>query len=538
MKTQQPAARTGLVIAAVLLLPLGGCTEPPADPLGTPAASSVVATQGATDPMSKVNRLPAVLEQKVGVLRADLEARGYDVARGYWTVWGAEDCKYPLRTVGMCYGNNPTAPYALAVLPRWKDEYVDMKLHHALMAAQRNMSPNYRLAGREALVILAELPPPARYFGLGTNVFTRETVLNDQDPIYLRVTDVQLRDILFGMSPNPARMMMVASIGNSINNVVIEQQSAAAFSQHRYFIVTPDQDMAADMIAALVRAGVMPDHIFTEPVAPALVRVGLGPEADDLITYVRYAMPVNEVQGEDWWKRLPLTVLRVRDPRAAEPVNPFPVPAYYPRSWNRDERTQLGADLQALAAAVRAQWQQPAAATLPFFSAYIALDLVGQHCLGSLGPGRGPMDCLGDSPDSDYQISPSLHIDDGQVIAVVGTLGTETGNATYVSLSINWFPALVGVQNIPDPQLRGTAAPFAGALQHEDRFFYVHYVARNCSGLHPCLEVSKKDVPLQGAIKAIQRNYVAPGSRSGPDPTRMLNPVAIVLDGRSRPPAP
>ena len=37
------------------------------------------------------------------------------------------------------------------------------------------------------------------------------------------------------------------------------------------------------------------------------------------------------------------------------------------------------------------------------------------------------------------------HLDGGQVIAVVGALGTKTGNSTYTSLSVNWFPELVGV---------------------------------------------------------------------------------------------
>jgi hypothetical protein len=145
------------------------------------------------------------------------------------------------------------------------------------------------------------------------------------------------------------------------------------------------------------------------------------------------------------------------------------------------------------------------------------------------------MDCLGDTQDADYQIGPTLGIDDGQVIAVVGTLGTETGNATYVSLAVNRFPLLVGVANISDTDLAGTAEGFAGALQDDARLFYVYYVARDCSGLHPCLELSRKQVPVGESIKLLQRNYINPGSARGPDPARILNPVALVLDGRRRP---
>jgi len=146
------------------------------------------------------------------------------------------------------------------------------------------------------------------------------------------------------------------------------------------------------------------------------------------------------------------------------------------------------------------------------------------------------MDCLGDTQDADYQISASAQIDNGQVIAVMGTLSTATGNATYTSLSVNWFPELVGVKNIDDTALNGTAASFASVLPNVDLGkFYVHYLARDCTGLDPCVEIPRRLVPIGELIKFIQRNYVNPGSNRGPDPTKILNPVSIVLDGRYRP---
>ena len=519
-----------LLIALVALV--AGCQDPV-----QPAAVTAAATaRTGTDPLSKVHPLPADLEQKVHRLRVDLEARGFEVARGYWTLWGVEDCKYPIQSVGFCYGNNPTAPYVLAVVPRWKDEFVDQRHHHALTQAQRNMSAIYRLDEQEALVVLAELPPPARYFGMGTNVFSRQAAINRADPIYrLMAGEPLLQSILFSASPNPSRLLMLASIGNSTNDVVIERESGSPWGQQRYFVVTPDAGMADAMTAALRRSGVpTDDHVFTEPVAPALVRVGLGPEADDLITYIRYALPADGAAGDAWRAELPLTVLRVRATRGALPADPFPIPSYEPRTANYDE-TVLAGDLGALVGAVRTRWGQPAAPAGSFFSTSRVLDLVGQHCLGYPDPDRGPMDCLGDTQDADYQIGPTLGIDDGQVIAVVGTLGTETGNATYVSLAVNRFPLLVGVANISDTDLAGTAEGFAGALQDDARLFYVYYVARDCSGLHPCLELSRKQVPVGESIKLLQRNYINPGSARGPDPARILNPVALVLDGRRRP---
>ena len=69
-------------------------------------------------------------EQKVQDFRSSLEASGYEVERGYWQLWSAEDCKYPLKTVGSCYGNNPTAPYVMAFLPHWKDVITSYSIHY------------------------------------------------------------------------------------------------------------------------------------------------------------------------------------------------------------------------------------------------------------------------------------------------------------------------------------------------------------------------------------------------------------------------
>jgi len=509
----------------------------------------------APDPLSS-NRLPPSLEQKVQGFEAALRAGGYEVVRGYWTLWAVDDCRFPLQTIGICYGNNPTAPYALAVLPHWNDEFVDPSLHRTLTDDWGNMTPNYRLGEREALVVLAELPPPARYFGIQTNVFTREARLDPNEPVYRLLNEhpklKELQSIVFVGSPNPDRRMLVASIGNSTNNVVIEQQSKDNWGQQRFFIITPDEAMATAMTDALAGlGGVEANQVFTEPVSPKLVRAGYGREADDFVTYIRYAMPNDVARGEQWREQLPLTILRVRDPKGGRAVKPFDIPKYEDKIANTDEQT-LKADLSRLVAAVKEHWGQTGGDNaLEFRSLSLWVDLIGQHCLGHGGlpepepwitlP-RGPMNCLGDGQDADYQISSgTYHLDDDQVIAVVGTLGTKTGNATYASLSVNWFPELVGVANRDDTVLEESAKKYKDKLTNPDLYskFYVYYFARDCAGLYPwCQEIPRTLIPRGDTIKIVQRNYVNPpsesypNSRRGPDPRKILNPVSIEFDGR------
>ncbi|WP_136523976.1 hypothetical protein [Geomonas ferrireducens] len=525
---------------------------------------TVSGSQGAaTDPLSKANRLPASLEMTVQGFQGAVLQEGYEVARGYWRLWGADDCKLPLQSVGFCYGNNPTAPYVLAVVPPWKDEFVDRSLQHALVQGQRGMAANYRLGEREALVIIAQMPPPARYFGMGTNVFTRQTELNKSDPVYAKLdtpSTLDLLYIIFGASPDPTRMMMIASFGDTINNVMIDNQSAGVWGEPRYFVITADEQMATAMTGALEKAGVDKSLVFTEPAGfvdpdnaakPQLLRLGYGPEADDFITYIRYSMPNDTVLGEKWREELPLTILRVRAPNGGQAQKPYKIQQYETKSWNFDESALQG-DLNSLVAAVKSYWRQDGAGQRPdapaaqFKSLTGWVDLVGQHCLGYDGPPptdpaenitlpRGPMNCLGDNMDDEPQISAGTYrLDEGQVIAVVGTLGTKTGNATYTSLAVNWFPQLVGVLNSDDPVLEESAERFKGALSDPQLYkkFYVYYYARDCSGLYPfCEEVPRQLVPAGDTIKILQRNYMTPGSTRGPDPLKVLAPFSIQFDG-------
>jgi hypothetical protein len=523
----------------VAWLSLGACC-------GAFAGDRVLAA--ATDPLGNMNRLPAALEQTVGQLRTSLEADGFAVARGYWTLWGAEDCKYPLQVLGYCYGNNPTAPYVLAMVPTWKDEYVDQTFHHLINQPLRNMTAIHRMDQREALVIVAQLPPPARYFGIGTSVFTREAAINREDPIYRMMlanptfSDPLLLNILFGVSPDPSRRMLVSSIGNSTNNAVIEDQvGKAPWNRPFYNVITSDGDLEAKITDALVEAGASRSDIFTEPVAPGLVKLGLDRSADDLFTYIRYAMSDDKTMGDEWRQQLPLTILRVRDLSTRQYNNPLPIPILTPRVANFDE-TKMADDFGRLQAAVRATWEQSEseAPLIPFISMYKFLDLVGQHCLGYGYPDaqvtRGPMDCLGDSNDGDYQFSLSGKLDENKVVALIGTLPKETGNSTYTSLSVNWFPELVGLENIDDNDLKGTAAAFASVLKdYPDDKFYVYYVARDCTGLVHCREISTKLMPSGAFVKFIERNYVTPGLTTAPDPNLILSPVAIMFDGKNRP---
>jgi hypothetical protein len=457
------------------------------------------------------------------------------------------------------------------VVQSWPEEFVDPATANALGRTRPGYSSTYRLDPREAIVVLGELPPQARYFGLQSWVFTKEW-LTPTSPWVPAAYDFfagrapDLVDYLFTTVPNNGdRLQSFSSVSNNINNVVITAQSGATFGQTRYFVITPDQAMDRALRDTLGGLGVRPEDVFTEPIptsdaSGSIGSLGLGPQDNEFITGLRYAMPEDERAASTWRASLPLAVLRIREnPASDRPAEPFP-------TFVEDVRTAvpelpLAPGMSQLVAEVC-----DAAASGPS-----GLDTTGSGCteappypttrmidllndLGQFGPECRSigMNCLGDGQDASYFLARSLPLDDGQVYAVVGTLATETGNATYVGLSINDVSTLKGVANVPDldvadptGDLTGSAEVFEQPGQDFGKYF-VHFLTRDCSAVQglaggACTSITEDMVPragdpsaqgdadLLGKFSAAVRAYVKPGTARGPDPALQLRPRTLTF---------
>ncbi len=134
-----------------------------------------------------------------------------------------------------------------------------------------------------------------------------------------------------------------------------------------------------------------------------------------------------------------------------------------------------------------------------------------------------------------------LPLDSGQVYAVVDTLGTETGNATYVGLGVNDAATFQAPTGVTDAFLRGSAAQYAATVNNSGMFF-VHYFTRDCKPLldkhvvereQDCTSITAEMVPPQGStepghpalhgmVMLSLRDYIAPGTARGPDDSKLL----------------
>jgi len=499
--------------------------------------------------------LPTPIDRNVDLVIDELTRRGFEVSQGYFRLYTLNDCKVSFEVMQSCYGNNPAAPYVtFAVLPWEGEEFLDPATRNAIGLLEEGYTGTFRFDPKEAVVVFGRMPPPAAYFGLQTYLFTREGSFHTESDTYKWIAKYlpKTLDAFFTYVPNTdeKRIQMFASIGNSNNDVIVKEQAGSAFNQERFFISTPDRLMDEAVRSALAAVSVDPRHVFTEPIPTTLeegdsgMKVGLGAGADEFLCVMRYAMP-NDGGGpgspsDRWQEDLPLTVLRVRDTsgRAAQPYYP---PVILDERKAVDE-SPLVADLTRLVAAVNERWGQPCATGNCSDRAVDFIDLQGSP-VNLVGPEctKIGMNCIGDNQDTTYQMTADFLLDTGYVYAVAGTLGTRTGNATYVGLSVNDSHLIKGVANIDTDRLRNTASAYAADLTNPSKFYLV-YLARNCGAIDDltdgnCFEVTTDMLPVCTdlddpdchPLKLIQREYVSKGTARGPDSTLLLPPKLIRL---------
>ena len=512
-----------------------------------------------------------------------LRSNGLEVSEGYARLYTQADCAYSYPVFGNCFGNNPASPYVMPVVKSWPDEYVDPAMKDGFGRTRPGYSVTYRLDPKEAIILFGRMPPPARYMGLQTWMFgtgwAREHSPWDQFAcLYYKSFAKEMTQYFFATFPpastdphcltvpdTPGRVQSFSSIDNNINNVVMEKQSGSPWDQTRYFVITPDQHTDFAVREALGSLGIDEDEIFTEGIPetfqdpdydyrygqnPNVGPLGLGEAAVDFTTAVRYAMPEDQQAADAWLESLPLTVLRVRRPSWELDHEPYGDRIADDRpTVDEVNDTALSTALSYLIDAVTARAESQGW-MLEEDDDRKMVDILNE--LGQFGPACREigMNCLGDGQDASYFFAPPRPLDTGRIYAAVGTLATETGNGTYVGLSVNDASLLKGALNVDDKKLKGSASSYHSEVPDPILLekFFVHFFTRDCAAIADltdgeCTTITTDMIPLAGDEEApgdpdlhgmfsmAVRSYVSPKSTRGrgPNPQLQLPPHALTF---------
>ncbi len=170
------------VLLIAVLLSMVWVTAPVS---GGPLAS------GASSPSER--SLPRDVNDEARLLAENLNRQGFEILHGSLELYTDDNCPASYQEMGMCYANNPAAPYVLVSLPPWKNEFIDPATDTAFGYGMR--AP-YRLDPREAIVILGRLPPQAKYFGLQSYLFTHQGEFDVQSEPYQSLAALNKPELL------------------------------------------------------------------------------------------------------------------------------------------------------------------------------------------------------------------------------------------------------------------------------------------------------------------------------------------------------
>lgn len=471
----------------------------------------------------------------------DLPSSGYNVSQGSSFLLTDEQCALFDQVFGSCFANNPAAPYLIPQPPNgnaYMDPYYTSQFAGTGPTGDTT-NVFYRLSDNDALVTLLQLPPRAAYLGYVSYVFTSAT------DNYSNSLPTQV------VSPDPARFEIFGSLGNTTNNVIINNQSGAAWNgQTVVLVTTSNQSLGNALIANAKANGLDTNFIFTEPVGSNVI-TGYSSTADDLITLIRYALPENSDAGGAWLNN-PATAGVYRVSNSTIPVTRFGAPVYSSKV-GLDE-SQLRASTNELAGLLTTWLTSVSPGQVVQSQRMTVSDhvdaegepfgLVGSDCIAT-----GTI-CAGDNQDTDaYRFSILSGLSDAQEAILVGVNHAVTNNASYISLGVynsadftgvadtsQTNPAVVGFDS---GNLTGSAAAVlqelglydmaSPSLQADLPSLFVTFVSRSCPYAPTyCINLEGTTLlPETVPVGIIMRSYLKPGGTNGANPDIMVNTHVI-----------
>jgi hypothetical protein len=440
-------------------------------------------------PFAFAQRAGQVPDTQVEKFRSTLERDGFNVTEGAVVTWNptAEWCAYTPGVDSALYFN--IEPYLQVKVPASAQE-------------QDQLSGQFQLDPREAVVLIGLTPPPEKYFSITPYLWSR---------VY----------------PDGSRKQVTATLGDSVNVATVKTVGPTPFNAPVALIFTPDQTTEAGVRAALRRSG-YPAAIINTVVFPAsMMNLGHSETADLLTIAVRNAIWTDPDAGSDYVSNPPLRVFRVT-PRTAATANPFPAPPLRIRGTGRTEMdlaNKLGELRQGI---IAANTGMDAADITLIPMCYEGYDLI-QRGIEWCGDSRDAFYVGAGIPE--YDSINQIRLADGEFLMVYGPNHVATGKATYMNINVYASEtAKLTLGAVDDGKLAGTATPYLPAGDPDADLMYVYKISRDCGNPREpnCLELSPPDgctrltLDSSTLLGVFIRSYLEPATKIGPAMPEML----------------
>ena len=442
-------------------------------------------------------------------LSAAFEAAGLTVQTGLTTDFHIEDCERLER----CFGNNASAPYLLLNLPGHPDDpgLLPPNTIGQIPRVPDDLRSQYYLDESEAIAIVGQTPPAARYFGFTPYLFSR-------------------------VDDNGARVSVFASLTDSLNPVTIQAGDSGPFDSPLAIVYASDADTMAAAVDALRSQGYTDDNINQV----ALPREGMAhgfdeASSDTFLMMGRIALIEDAQAASDYFDTLPLSVFRLTPAQTGSALD---VPPRTPRGDGAtEEHLQDGLDALGDAITTQAAASGTVTAISIASSALVAAIIDPAACIENV------TECKGDNTDTTYAAGPLnvIQADGTNTLApdehfiVYGVNHAAAGKATYANFSVYTQQQRVGVAAVDSDEMPGSADAYIPDHPDRDRYF-AYEVRRDCTDRPHCLtlDTAFPGAALDESVFFIFRAYMNPGHSVSPDHDEILTEQVVRVSPKTR----
>jgi hypothetical protein len=429
-----------------------------------------------------------------------------------------------------CFGNNAGFPYLAYLLPPSPKQHPSQgqpppKDYDANdpdnAVANPDFAPpgiSYKLRPDEALVMVGQTPPRARYFSYRSYVgFVANKPGKDYSDVFTTGNDT------VGWYHR-----VFASLGDPINHLTVWTAGTPAgragdpFASPMVVITAADQEVSRRIRQALIPAGYASDLINDDVIPSSLVNMGLEKGKDTFLFLTRAALWDDEAAGKDFLENpgQHVRVFRVT-PLQRRPPAPFPVPTLRTRGTGVTEFQivpDAAAELEWLRGAILARYgggfdyrELQTDIWLPEGYTGIAQDI----------------DVLAEDRDTTYLKTEDFQLGNDDDFVIVYGINHETSEkGIYCNFSFYGKELLNGVAGGNSSFFAGSAADLFPAGYVNARRYYAYKIARRKANAEErCIVVPKSTGNPDGRAFGVDngrdafiafRCYIEKETRIGP----------------------
>jgi hypothetical protein len=497
------------------------------------AGAAVAATQPVVGP-AVTQTVTETLTQTVppsvgdiGAFRSALERDGFVVGQGASALFPVIEA-YEAGLIKQCWGNDPTKPYLVCLVPPAPGEQVpSYKFKIGEFLGLKGVTILFRMRPDEALVFVGRTPPECKYYSY-CGYLMEKFYGNESRVLFADLTD-SLNQLTINTEGTPN-----GSEGNS-------------FDKNTVIVSTADRGIDKRVRAAAISAGYSPAIMNTYVIPSPILNMGLEDDSDTFNFFIRPSYFKDQQAGDAYIKNPPAAILRLT-PKERVNVDPYSVPELRVRGIGKTEHSLMPV-LSELRNAILARYGELEATDLEVCEwipeGYDAI----QRGINVSGPTRDALYLWTGGQLQFYPPVPSLMTgqaerapksftladDPNEFVVVYGVNHEAYGKAALSLFVVYGADIWNGVGGVGSHQYSGTAEEYLPG-NPDAKYLYAYKIGRRCDGKN-CFKVPGPGLKAHG-IELDQptaiafRVYLEKATKVGPAKSEILWDRAIKFSPR------